>query len=367
MIVGQLVGQPILIGFVVTGSMSPTLEPGDGFVALPPAVAGDIEEGDVVTYEATQIQGGGLTTHRVVGETEQGYVTAGDANPFTDQDGPEPPVQESQIVAVAWQFNGEVVRIPRIGAVALAMQGVFGRLSGILSGIPGLSGLAEGNIGSVMIGSGVFLLAYSFVADMFSSGQRNTSRSRSREGVLKASVVLVAILLLIVVPATASMVIPSGTNDITIVSSESPNQDPTVIQRGGFQTVNYNLTNNGYIPQVAIVEPAGPGVDVEQTTFVISPGETGRTTATIYAPDETGVYVRSISERQYTGILPAPIIVALHNIHPAVAIIVIDLYIITIITILFLVAVGMDPIRFRSQGRDIPFKERLRRKLNKWL
>ncbi|TKX51714.1 signal peptidase I, partial [Halorubrum sp. SP3] len=72
---------------------------------VPPAIAGDIEEGDVVTFEAQELQGGGLTTHRVVDETDQGYITRGDANPFTDQDGPEPPVQESQIAAVALELG----------------------------------------------------------------------------------------------------------------------------------------------------------------------------------------------------------------------------------------------------------------------
>ncbi len=103
MIAGQLLGQPAVVGYVETGSMSPTLEPGDGFVAVPAALAGPIEEGDVVTFRAEQLHGGGLTTHRVVGETERGYVTRGDANPFTDQDGVEPPVKDDQIVAVAWQ------------------------------------------------------------------------------------------------------------------------------------------------------------------------------------------------------------------------------------------------------------------------
>ncbi len=86
-LLGQVLGQPILLGFVVTGTMSPTVEPGDGFIAIPPELAGDIEDGYVVTFEAEQIGGGGLTTHRIVRKTERGYITRGDANPFTDQDG----------------------------------------------------------------------------------------------------------------------------------------------------------------------------------------------------------------------------------------------------------------------------------------
>ncbi|MFB6146366.1 MAG: signal peptidase I, partial [Halobacteriaceae archaeon] len=80
----QLIGQPAIV-FVESGSMEPTLEVNDGFLAVPSIFVSDIEKGDVIVYEAQEIGGGGLTTHRVVGETERGYITKGDANPFTDQ------------------------------------------------------------------------------------------------------------------------------------------------------------------------------------------------------------------------------------------------------------------------------------------
>jgi signal peptidase len=81
--------------------MEPTLEPGDGFVAVPAELAGPIDDGDVIVFEAETIQGGGLTTHRVVDETDRGFITRGDANPFTDQDDSEPPVKRAQVVAKA--------------------------------------------------------------------------------------------------------------------------------------------------------------------------------------------------------------------------------------------------------------------------
>jgi len=71
LIVGQLLGQPILLGYVATGSMEPTMDAGDGFVSVSSAVTGDVEEGDVVVYQARELHDGGLTTHRVVGETEE--------------------------------------------------------------------------------------------------------------------------------------------------------------------------------------------------------------------------------------------------------------------------------------------------------
>ena len=367
MLIGQQLGQPILLGFVVTGSMSPTLEPGDGFVAVPPELAGDIEEGDVVTFDARELQGGGLTTHRVVGETEEGYVTRGDANPFTDQDGDEPPVQDSQIVAVAWEFNDELVVIPSIGTAALAIQGAIGTVAGLLSGLPGGDAIADGDVGSIMVGGGVLLLLYSFAADLLGSDRGGRDRDRSREEAMRAGLVLGVILLLILVPATASMVIPSGINEITIVSSQSPSGNPTVIERGGSQTVEYNVTNDGFVPQVAIIEPASPGVTVDETTHWVSRGETANTVATLHAPEETGVYFRGISERQYLGILPLSVIVSLHAIHPWVAIAAIDLTIAIAVTVVFAIAVGFEPLRFRDRDRDTSIADSVRRKVRKWL
>ncbi|GAB7092758.1 signal peptidase I [Halorubrum luteum] len=367
MLVGQQLGQPILLGFVVTGSMSPTLEPGDGFVALPPELAGDIEEGDVVTFDARELQGGGLTTHRVVGETDEGYITRGDANPFTDQDGDEPPVQESQIVAVAWEFNDELVVIPSIGTAAMALQGAVGAVAGLLSGLPGGDAIADGDVGSIMVGGGILLLLYSFAADLLASGRGGRNRDRDRQDAMRAGAVLGIILLLILVPATASMVVPSGINEITVVSSQSPSSNPTVIERGGTQTVEYNVTNDGYVPQVAIIEPASTGVTVEETTHWVRRGESADTVATIYAPDETGVYYRAISERQYIGILPLAVIAALHAIHPWVAIGAINLTLAVAVTAVFAVAVGFEPLRFRDRDRDTSIADSVRRKVRKWL
>ena len=365
MLVGQQIGQPILLGFVVTGSMSPTLEPGDGFVAVPPSLAGEVEEGDVVTFNARELEGGGLTTHRVVGETEEGYITQGDANPFTDQDSDEPPVQESQIKAVAWQFGGEVVVLPELGMAATALQGGVEAAVGALSAVPGLGGLADGDARAVMMAAGGLLLLYSFVGGSV-GGRRGGDRSTSRRRTIKASFILVVLLLFITVPMTASMILPSGVDTLSIVSSESPSSDPTVIQQGGSQAVTYNVSNGGFLPRVAIIEPASTGVAVEETTHVMWRGDESSTDAVISAPEETGVYVRSISQWQYVMLVPLPVLMALHSIHPFVAIAAINAVAIVAITAVFVVAVGLEPFRFRNRSGNVPFGQRLRRKLRRW-
>ncbi|MEF8815067.1 MAG: S26 family signal peptidase, partial [Halovenus sp.] len=57
LLLGQFLGQPILLSFVETGSMEPTIDTGDGFVAIPTELAGDIDQGDVVVFRAEEIQG----------------------------------------------------------------------------------------------------------------------------------------------------------------------------------------------------------------------------------------------------------------------------------------------------------------------
>jgi signal peptidase len=363
-VLGQALGQPIGLGFVITGSMSPTLEPGDGFVAVPPALAGDIEQGDVVTFTAEEIQGGGLTTHRVVGETSEGFVTRGDANPFTDQDGGEPPVRETDIKAVALQVNGEVVVIPNFGTAIMALQGAFGTLAGFMSFIPGLAAVTEGGIASVMTGLGLLVLGLSFVGELLGGKSRgDRERSDSREGVISAWLILAVIILVITVPATVSMVIPSGVNELQVISSSSPTEDPTIVERGGSTEFTYNGTNSGLLPIVAVVEPASNGVTVTNGTLVMFRGEKATATVTITVPDETGVYVRAISVRQYTQVMPTPFIVAMHNIHPWVAILGINLYLVAIVTILYGIVVGFNPVRMRSTGRNLSMIDRIKRKL----
>ena len=123
-VLGAVLGLPMGVVYVETESMSPTLEPGDGFILIPTAVAGPPEPGDVVVFDAQELSGGGPTTHRIVGETERGYITQGDNNNVPDQVTDEPPVAQAQIAGQALNVGGRVVAIPYTGAVATAVGGV---------------------------------------------------------------------------------------------------------------------------------------------------------------------------------------------------------------------------------------------------
>lgn len=129
-------GQIAPVSYVNSGSMTPTLSTGDGFVAVPAPLATAPERGDVIVYRSTEIEAGGLVTHRIVDRTEAGFVTQGDANPITDQQAGEPPVARDQIVAQVMTVDGHVVALPNVGTVSMWIRS---HVRSIGMGVPAIS------------------------------------------------------------------------------------------------------------------------------------------------------------------------------------------------------------------------------------
>ena len=349
MVVGQALGQPVLLGFVTSGSMEPTMDTGDGFVAIPSAVAGPVEEGDVVTFRAEEIQGGGLTTHRVVEETDRGYVTRGDANPFTDQDGGEPPVPESQIVAVAWQPGGEIVTIPGVGMLVTGTQRVMETAQRTLAGALGTRSL----LGTQ--GLAYLLLAFSIVAyaaDILLSGDRDRQRDTDRSDGTSVRLVIGVFAAAIVLSATAAMVVPAGPQEFGVVSAESDSPGIRVIEQGTSESATYIVPNGGFVPSVTYIEPTTDRIDVEPGEVVVPPRSSVNATLTLRAPPETGYYRQFVVEHRYLLVLPESIIDALYGVHPWLPIVAIDALLGGSFYLLGMALV--DTGRIRSRSREGP-------------
>jgi len=366
LVVGQLLGQPILLGYVATDSMEPTMDAGDGFVAIPSPLAGDVSEGDVVVFEAEQLHGGGLTTHRVVGETDRGYVTRGDANPFTDQDGGEPPVSDQQVVAEALQINGEVVVIPNLGTAVMGLQsGVSGAQSTLASAVGVGGGLGGSQVGGLLVALGLVFLGAAAVSGA-RGGVRDLRRSTDRPSVVAAWSVAGTVVLLLVLFATAAMVVPSGTTQYGIVSAEQPNDDPLVIESGGSSTVEYPVTNGGVLPVVVFLE-TGDGAVAEPDRLRVGAGGEVASGITLNAPASEGQYDRSVTQRRYLLLLPPGLIAALHAIHPTLALLAVDAVVVGVGLSIAVALFGTGDLRLRAGASHVSLLVRLRRKLRKWL
>jgi signal peptidase len=323
LLLGAVLGQPMGLSYVETGSMEPTMEPGDGFVAVPTAVAGDVERGDVVTFEAEEIQGGGLTTHRVVGETERGYITRGDANPFTDQDNDEPPVKDAQIVAKALKVDGQVVVIPHLGTAVEGIRNVLTTTQRTLASLLGTRSLlgAQG-LGYLLFAGALLFYAVDWYREGATRGREK--RSRSRDTGVSMRLVLVGFASLLVVGATAAMVAPAGTQQYGVVSAEFDSERPDVVPAGESKSQPYRIGNGGLLAQQVYVEPASEGVSVAQERHRVAGGATVETQVTLSAPAETGYYRRYVVEHRYLAVLPGGVVDALYRVHPWAPIVAID-------------------------------------------
>jgi signal peptidase len=353
LVAGQALGYPVLLGFVETGSMEPTLNPGDGFVAVPTAIDGDVEEGDVIVFRAEQIQGGGLTTHRVVDETDRGYVTRGDANPFTDQDSDEPPVKDAQVVAKAWQVGGSVVVIPHLGTAVMGLQSAITDTQRTLASVTGSrSLLGTQGLTYLLLGLSILLYIFDLVASGGTDRDRSRSRDRDRDRGLSTRVIVAGFAALIVLTATAAMVVPAGTQEFGIVSAEFESADPTVIRQGTAESLVYRVPNAGVVPVVVYLSPASEGVETDPERIRVPGRSSANATLTLSAPPETGYYRRYVSEYRYLAVLPASVLDACYRIHPWLPIVVVDAVIGVPFYLFGMSIIGSGRLRSRSRSRS---------------
>ena len=99
-------------------SMSPALEQGDLVFVVPYFAdkSGLPQVGSITAFEDGQ---GSKVIHRIVENTERGYITKGDANLHTDQQSGQNWVTPAMLYGTALSLNGQVIKIPVIGALAL--------------------------------------------------------------------------------------------------------------------------------------------------------------------------------------------------------------------------------------------------------
>ena len=348
-VLSQVFAFPSPIAFVATDSMEPTLSPGDGFVGIPTPLAGELTEGDVVTYRAQTIQGGGLTTHRIIDVQENGYITKGDANPVTDQEDDEPIVTDSQIELVALQVDGQVVIIPGVGAAAQSGSTLLQNVAAAI----GLGETSSANTGLTVGITGLLVVAFGLGFDWLTGdNSRTLSRSISRQEAVDSRLVLLAILIALSLPVMSVMAIPSGTEELTILSTNFNNEaDPFSIEAGESSQIQYTAENNQPFPKVIILQPQTEGLRYSDSVLTVQPGETAETQITFFAPEEIGSHVRARSEHHYIHVLPTRVIEFLHNIHSFIAMFAINSVLLSPIILAFYLFIGFRTVTIRDKTR----------------
>ncbi|MDZ7731293.1 MAG: signal peptidase I [Natrialbaceae archaeon] len=285
LVLGHVLGQPVLLGYVTTGSMEPTIETGDGFVAIPSAIADEPAVGDVVVYSTPNSET--LTTHRIVGETDSGYITKGDANPFTDQDGGAPPIRRGQIEAVALQVGGSVLTIPALGT---AVETVTRTIDGWLE-------QAGGQVAPTTLALGVFAVSIALYA--VETLREHTVRG-AESGAIDRHRLSVGVAVLVVAVALVAMMFPAGAHSYDVISADFESDRPLVIERGSTVDHELSVSNGGFVPVVSYVEPRSDSISVESESISVGPRSEG-TMPLRYLPPRQPATIHSMSRSTATS------------------------------------------------------------------
>jgi signal peptidase len=358
LIASQALGQPILFAFVETGSMQPTLDAGDGFIAVPNSLAGAPEAGDVIVFRAEELQGGGLVTHRVVEVTDQGYITKGDANNALDQQTGEPPVKDAQVVAHALQVNGEVISIPQLQVLITGPQTVLETTNLVLETLFGIRGrITMERLPYIIFVLSVLLYGGSVWRER---SQRPPSRDRSRDTGTDVRSIMLLLTAFIVIVATGAMVLPGGGTQYDLIATQSPPDGDSsgIVELGASTERTHRVSNAAALPVVVQLEPGSSGTGIEQKDMYVESGEMKSTTVELQAPEETGYYRYYVVEHWYLALLPHSTIRALYYIHPWLPIIVIDALIAIPFYVFGITLGGGGSLRSRKR-KGIPYYKRL--------
>lgn len=340
LLIGGWLGQPILVGYVTTDSMSPTLDPGDGFIAIPEVVTGSVTAGDVITFQAEVLHDGGLTTHRVVAQTDNGYITKGDNNPVTDQSGSgEPPVRQQQIVATALQINDYTIVVPEIGHLVTESQStteyIQYRLAGLLGtrlilGTQGLTTL----IGILMLGLYVLDVA---VTSTRKQKVRNRAVARDRDTGKSSRKIVLFFTLILLTATTLGMIAPSTQHEFRTLQSST-------------EEATLHVTNSAALPVVVYLTPGSEKIRPDRSRIKVSPRSTEAVSVYVKPPSGRQDYRRFLDERRYFALLPAGMQDKMYKIHPWVPIIVIGGAIATMFYVISVRFLGKS--RIRARGRS---------------
>lgn len=268
---------PVHLSYVTSDSMAPALETGDAYLVVD---AREPAPGDIIVFDAETREG--YTTHRVVGVTDEGYLTQGDANPTVDQTAGEPPVPEDRTLGTVPTVGDRPLAVPLVGSLAATVDSRETLL--VAAGLLVVSVLG-GRKGSLP--------------------DRPTVRVRSVFGPIVIMAVLVAALSLTMAPTT---------NSLTYTATEFDSPAPDAVPVGEASTDELEVAVRGSFLTHTVFEAHGATVtDVDR-------GDGGaRLTLELPAREEPGSFDVAVTAVPYPRTLPVATIEMLHAVHPIAA------------------------------------------------
>lgn len=292
--------------YVYSESMEPTIMTNDGFILIHSKT---YKSGDIITYKPKVLQQP-YVTHRVFEGTSDGkFVTKGDNNVMTDQQGEEPLVNQDQIVGKALCVNNKPIIIPKLGIISKKLHKTIPEL----------------NIFTLMSIS-VFIYLIGYIIDLkFNKKNKKTKKAKLRlldiAPFFDPIFPIICILILMNTLMIGQTIKSWKTEEISyiIVGKKGlPNPVP-----GEKFDRTMSLKNSTIISYYTILESQDNNISIYPSKLTMSPKKNIEYSISITAPKKVGYYVQKINKKTYPQIMPVKIIYYLYSINEFLPLVVI--------------------------------------------
>jgi signal peptidase len=323
-IAGALLERPVLISYVTSGSMVPTIHENDIIFINP--LATNYRVGDIIVFESN----GKWICHRIFAITEKGFLTKGDNNIAIDQLEGQSAVKQSKIAGKVVTFNGKPVIIPGVGDKI-------------------------GLISTYALEHKYLLLALLIIAGLFQvAGEGGKVRKKSRRYVkVRFAQLYVAASFSVLLLLTAVSALMIGGQDIQYGTTMAGNVRPEWVLPGATFERTILVENRGFYPFLYVVKDDGGRASVREW-FVLDPGESKEVEVVIKAPKETSIYSEHVIIARYLPVAPIGFLTVLAFYNHFLPILIIDLEFALFFALLYMITGSHEVYRFR-----VPWRPRL--------
>lgn len=287
--------KPLLMTAVRSNSMYPLFQKGDMIFLSPLFSNAKAKVGDIIVFktEGGSYDSKGWVVHRIIeGNLENGYITKGDANDYTDQSSNNPPIKADWIAGRVAVIGSKPLKLPLLGHLPLLME----KYVKTPYALPALA-LAIG-----------FIIG---ISEFFDKGKRKVKRQNlDMQFIYFFSGITISILMF------ATMLAASQHLNINYEVSESSNgvimgSDVGIIKIGDIvEKPLSELSNKGLFPTIAVLTCNDEQISLSHEKLFLTKGMEVNTTITVRAL-KLGKYNSTIHVGMFFPFLPQNIIYTL--------------------------------------------------------
>jgi|Deesub1362B_J571_1020462.scaffolds.fasta_scaffold00190_55 signal peptidase len=286
-IAGFILDMPVLVSYVYSDSMNPTLKKGD-FFFINPLSKGDV--GDIIVYNMK----GQWTVHRIYAKGAEGYITKGDNNIATDQqEGKNPEIKSKDIIGKVIVIKGTPLTVPKVGGY---VKTISNKISNFYVAA------------ALLIFGGVLVTL---------NDKNEKKRKRQKVIKIKFKTVYIITSALTIAILILSMMLSWGTLSFGYSSTLAGGQNEGWYLPESTFEKELSLQNRAVYPFYYFIEPRGDRIQINgENSFKISSGENKDIKLTINVPKETRLFTEKIDVYAYLPIVPISIIGVLYSKSP---------------------------------------------------